>query len=268
MRVIILGCGPAGLLAAHAAEQAGAESITIFSKKRKSEMYGCQYLHSDIPGLDLGQPLEVFYYLLGSPGEYRAKIYGPNSTVEVSPDTLDEDHLAWDIRKAYDRLWAKWGREVIDVSLNADNVAQMVADMPGDGFIFSTVPARYLCKHPDRHGFRSEYVWAVGDAPERGIFAPRLEQVDPGSVVCNGREAPRWYRASDVFDYRTVEWPDGVKPPFEGVTRIEKPLDTNCDCYPQVHRLGRFGKWKKGVLSDSAYHEAFKILNNEPARLF
>jgi len=52
-RIFILGCGPAGLFAAQAAAEMGCSAV-IISKLRRSEMYGAQYLHSEIPGLTDG----------------------------------------------------------------------------------------------------------------------------------------------------------------------------------------------------------------------
>ena len=50
MNVAVLGCGPAGLIAAWAAEQAGAD-VQIYSKKVQSIIPGSQYLHGPIPGV-------------------------------------------------------------------------------------------------------------------------------------------------------------------------------------------------------------------------
>jgi len=42
---------------------------------------------------------------------------------------------------------------------------------------------------------------------------------------------------------------------------VEKPIRTSCRCFPDVHRMGRYGKWKKGVLSHEAWEEANKIMD-------
>jgi len=51
MRIAVLGCGPAGLMSAHAAMVAteSEADLAIFSTKRKSPLYGAQYLHQPIP---------------------------------------------------------------------------------------------------------------------------------------------------------------------------------------------------------------------------
>ena len=50
MIVAILGCGPTGLVAAHACAMKHIPFV-IFSKKRKSFLFGSQYLHEPIPGV-------------------------------------------------------------------------------------------------------------------------------------------------------------------------------------------------------------------------
>lgn len=107
-KALILGCGPAGLMAAHAAALRNYD-VVIVSKKRKSEMFGCQYLHQPIPLVSKGDPVDVEYRLQGSIKDYRTKVYGDRPNVAVSPETLETDHKAWNIREAYDSLWAMYG---------------------------------------------------------------------------------------------------------------------------------------------------------------
>jgi hypothetical protein len=108
------------------------------------------------------------------------------------------------------------------------------------------------------HRFESETVWAVGDAPERGIFCPVT--VPSWTVQCNGEENPRWYRASNVFGYKTCEWPGEKAPPVQDIAKVEKPISTTCDCWLDGNylRLGRFGTWTKGVLSHEGYYQIRK----------
>ena len=258
-RAAVLGCGPAGLFAAHALVEVGWE-VDIFSNKRRSEMFGAQYLHAPIHGLvERGTVLR--YELLGSPEGYRRKVYGDRPDVtSVSPEQYAGHHEAWDIRAAYYDAWDRYADLIrhrpgidhrgIEELLNA-NVYKL---------ILSSLPAPVICYR--RHQFRSQQVWAIGDAPERGIFSP----VKPGGadkVICNGQTTPAWYRASNVFGYNTVEWPEGNKPPISNVASVIKPISTDCDCWtgprPILHRIGRYGTWTKGVLSHQAYDKAKEL---------
>src|SRR3546814_7896241 len=64
VKVLILGCGPAGLIAAHAAKRMDADFI-VMSKARKSFMNGAQYLHAPIPGVSLAEPFLINYQISG-----------------------------------------------------------------------------------------------------------------------------------------------------------------------------------------------------------
>jgi hypothetical protein len=260
-KVLILGCGPAGLMAAAAAKEAGFDPM-IVSKKRKSEMYGAQYLHAQIPGYSPDMSFDVNYTLFGTAEEYRRKVYGNDARVTVSPEDLPEDHEGWDIRETYNNLWMKFQEDIHDVAFESGaevhgfvNSLLMTGAFP---HVLSTIPARILCINP-AHQFPSQRIWAIGDAPERGIFSP-IRAASLNQVICSGGESS-WYRCANILGYVTAEWPANKRPPLEGVAPVDKPLNTNCDCLPEVHRLGRFGKWQKGVLSHTAYYETLEGLS-------
>lgn len=255
MKVVVLGCGPAGLMATHAFALAG-HDVLVYSKKRKSEMYGAQYLHAPIPGMTDVAPVRVDYVLQGTVEGYRRKVYGPDSRTEVSPESLEESHDGWDIRRTYDNLWDTYGEYVQEADFtNSGSVRRLIEDLEPD-IAVSTIPAPALCSD-DSHSFMAQRVWAIGDAPERGVFCPI--KVAKNSIVCNGEETPAWYRAANVFNRNTAEWPLQSKPPFSNVSEVTKPLSTTCTCLPDVHRLGRYGEWKKGVLSHEAFAKAVSL---------
>lgn len=261
-QVLILGCGPAGLLAAHAVRRVGNDQITIISKARESRLYGCQYLHRPIPGIDCGQREQVRYEVRGTPEAYGRKVYGPDYSGHTSADEygMPGEHWAWDLRVAYWRLWSDWKSEVLDHEIDGpDEVRDLLAYYRPE-VVFSTIPAPTLCCRLEEHFFTSQKVWAVGDAPEQDVQAPY--RPEPFTVVCNGEDSPRWYRAANVFGYCTVEWPATPRPPQDGISEVFKPLATNCDCWPQVTRLGRFGKWQKGYLAHQAYEDAFHTMSD------
>lgn len=238
-------------MAAHAYSLDG-HDVLILSRKRKSEMYGAQYLHAPIPGMTPGAPFRVSYELLGTAEQYREKVYGPNSRVKVSPESLVGDHDGWDIRGTYTNLWDTYGPYVQDIDLKPSVLHGHLETLQPDQVV-CTVPRPSLC-HDDSHTFAAQKVWAIGDAPERGIFCP--VKVAKNSVVCNGEKVPGWYRAASILNYSTAEWPFDSKPPLNGISEIEKPLWHNCTCWPDVLFLGRFGEWNKGVLSHEAFWKA------------
>lgn len=251
----ILGCGPSGLFAAHALVEKGWD-VMIFSKKRRSEMFGAQYLHKPIPGLSDGEPRTINYRLNGTAAEYREKVYGRRSGITVSPEEYQGQHLAWDIRQAYYDAWSLYVDRIVHLEDITNEHVWSLAESKEFDRVISTIPAPNLCGD-DRHVFDSQTVWAVGDAPERGIFCP--VPVAPFEVICDGTRDTGWYRAANVFGYKTAEWMGERKPPIEGVARIEKPISTDCNCMPGVLRLGRYGEWRKGVLAHDAYTKAVQL---------
>lgn len=248
MKVLIFGCGPAGLMAAHAAAILG-NDVIILSKARKSHMRGAQYLHAPIPGATSGDPFGITYSLRGSADAYREKIYGPRYRGPVSPEDLSEGHAAWDIRQTYDWLWETYGRFVKNTDLGAPGRISQALLWSMPDVTISTVPAPILCDD-DAHQFRQEEIWS-NDLD--------VQEVPENTVICNGEKAPAWYRASRIQGYTTVEWPNWSRPPME-IHNVVKPLTTNCICLPNIHRMGRYGRWTKGVLSHSAFDETVELL--------
>lgn len=274
--VIVLGCGPAGLLAAQAAVDGGYKT-TVLSRKQKSPLWGCQYLHQPIPGLTtMGTYVKVDYRLLGTSMGYREKVYGDGYAGRVSPEEYEKPHLAWDLRKTYDELWDRWSCYVLDVPFRDGETVRAVLSAFYETnphlVVISTIPAMVLCMRPE-HNFASAPVWAMGDSDTQRVpVRAEIISGEPNVVLCNGDPDQGWYRASHVLGYGTVEWPfrpERRKPPFNGVALVQKPIKTNCNCNDRVVRAGRYGKWEKGVLTHQVYQEVTELLGaGVQARLF
>lgn len=263
MKVYILGAGPAGMFAAHAAHQLGHTPIVFADKARKSTMFGAQYLHAPIPGLSSRQPYEVQYRLRGTTDGYRRKVYGPEATNPVSPEVLDINHRAWDIREAYDAAWAAYRSNVVASGrLKMVDVVRLRESEPAAP-IFSTLPLIDLCSNAD-HNFAETSVYALGDAPPLNQFVD--VECPPFSVICSGDPTDLWYRVSNLFGHKTVEWPlsasytAGVDP---AAALVNKPVRTSCTCLRTiaVTPLGRYGAWRKDVFSHHAYSTAYEELS-------
>lgn len=284
--VIICGAGPAGMAIAHAANLAG-RSFEIYSKAdnhrflpnapAKSTLYGCQYLHRPIPitvESKTPQPVQVQFVQVGEPVDYMRKVY-KTSWDGGTPSRLGTQHLAWDLRDLYDELWNRYGAFVQPATIDRDWLG-FFAKRSGVQ-IFSTIPADQICIE-QTHSFARVEVWGLGDAPELGQTIPYTElmagldspELAANSVVCNGAIRPRWYRLSNVFGFGTVEWPGWEnRPPIhprfstKGAVRVVKPLWTNCDCWPNVKKLGRRGAWHRREHIHTVYAEAARIFGLE-----
>lgn len=238
-------------MAAHAASITNNE-VVILSKNRKSYMRGAQYLHMPIP-MASQNPFVVHYGLKGTAEEYRNKVYGPDPRIKVSPESLVGEHFAWDIREAYDWLWETYGRYILHRDINPATVEQQIEEMGAD-LVISSIPAPQLCLNPD-HSFQAEQVWVTemyrGEGPMDNI------------VTCSGDPDDPWYRTSKIHGWTNTEYPQSAKPPFasDKVHEVIKPIKHNCDCLPDVRRVGRYGTWTKGVLSHSAFYDTAAYLN-------
>jgi hypothetical protein len=244
------------------------------ARAKKSELHGCQYLHSYIPGVGLPVTGKLVRYELlgGTAHEYRRKVYREKWDGQVSVDEYgpERDHLAWDLRQAYDVLWRRWAASIKPLHLDP-GLAKEAARVKRQ-IVLCTVPAPQLCLRQEDHKFVTQGIWAMGSItplrvdPSHGAppgFKPsNMPYRAPDMTVqCNGEDAPRWYRAATVFGASTLEWPAGVKPPISGVAAVQKPLSTDCDCNVSKLwvRLGRYGKWEKGVLVHTAYEEVMAL---------
>jgi hypothetical protein len=252
-KAAVLGCGPAGLFATHALTRKGYD-VTVYSKCRKSELYGAQYLHAPIDFLTPmdEEPQEITYKLNGTAAEYREKVYG-SFPAKVSPEALMMHHKAWDIREAYDHAWNLYSCLIEDTLITPEWMTSGALDP--FGLVVSSVPLPILCEAKDAHEFHAVSIWAYGDAPRRGQYVPY--KPPPGTVECDGTKDRGWYRASNIHGHGTMEWPHRSKPPLPGVAEVIKPIYSTCDCYARKPwkfvKVGRYGAWSKGVLSHQAY---------------
>ena len=297
VKVAILGCGPSGLLAAHACYISDVE-FDIYSKKRKSELFGSQYLHNPIPQLtplsDQGVPVK--YITLGTPEEYRRKTHGKWWDGHVGQDEFEPDHTAWDIRQTYDKLWHLYWRKIKDFDIkdlswehqaHPDAAVSYTLGMNSDigisggneyDLVVSTVPRTLWERNGDEFIFSEG--WALGDAPERGVFVEdilkEMGEIDGGFfysvdggmpnnyIICDGTSETAWTRLSKVYGYATVEWPHHVPQPHPLATRVTKPLHyTPGKSQGRVPsrnwlHVGRYGKWEKGVVVTDAFDEVYK----------
>ena len=125
MRVLVLGSGPSGMMAAHAANQYGA-SVDIWDKspniaRRSSGVY---YLHNDC---DLLLDKVVFKQtILGKFGKtedevaklYAAKVYRQAMSEPVSISFVKPEDTAFNAEQGVNRLWDLYGDSVKRHSIN------------------------------------------------------------------------------------------------------------------------------------------------------
>lgn len=253
-RIAVLGCGPAGLLAVHAAATQGL-GVDVYSVKKKSPHGGAQYLHRAIPELtDLDADFSLRYVKLGNREGYARKVYG-NPDAPVSWDKFWEgDVEAWSMGDAYDNLWEMYSHLIRDIQLDCHRAARLALEYP---VIVNTIPAKAICLKPDEHTFE-----------EQRIALSTVGQMDARNVIVyNGQETEPWYRTSNIngvawTEYSTTTAVGFIEDPPKHLDYGFKPVRTNCDCHPTIRRMGRFGKWQKQVLSHEAFFDMESLLES------
>lgn len=258
MKVLVLGAGPAGLMAAHAAALNEDDVIICAKLARKSKMMGAQYLHAPIPLASQKPEFQISYVLQGGTAvDYRRKVYGTGWDGTTSPEDMTASHPAWDIREAYDWLWETYGSYVKSWDCERPSSVQDILDWAKADLSISTIPAPALCDKGHTFGYTP-------------VFSSDKQMIDlfDNTVICNAAENPAWYRAAKIQGWETTEWPGDIKPPISGLFEVTKPLKNNCTCYPELRRMGRYGKWQKGILSHEAFFETAKLVTNGQRLLF
>lgn len=260
----VLGCGPAGLMAAHAIALSG-RPVTIFSQPneegemKKSILGGAQFLHMPIVGVnDIEPDVTIRYELHGDADTYRRKVYGDDPMIPfVSMQYLEDkrEQKAWNLQATYDRLWEMLAVDRMQRAIVTP--AWLEANKDYFEVIVSSLPATTLClSHhglsKEMHHFIRQQVLISGECILDGL---------ENTIVYDGTKDRSWYRCSNLFGHGGTEWSSiGPRPPVADVVRINKPIRTNCDCHPKVIRVGRYGEYKKGVLTHHAFYKVWELI--------
>lgn len=261
MKVAIIGCGPAGLAAAHAAYGLDCE-VTVYAPKKKSPQIGPLLIQRPIPGINTWHPDGTIHQIVigGSILDYRYKLYG-DVNISINGDILRPEYHAWNHRETYDRLWHEYESLIEDRYVSGDELANMHGAFD---LVVSTANAEKLCMYsghvPDECEFRSASVWVT----------PMASYPDqpPDTIIFNAGSKYPWVRSSRIFGVDVTEW-DGnhirdavMNPnyPPESVRLIHKPISTDCSCFPHVLRTGRFGAWRNETWVDTAYWDTYTAI--------
>jgi hypothetical protein len=262
MKVAVLGCGPAGLLAAHAAVITGNE-VEVFSRTEKSHIHGAQYIHEPIVKLTVGVPSRISYAKIGGPEGYAEKVYLDRDHPTSWDHFPTGDHPAWPMGGLYALLWSHYSHLIRGCEIDSDGLRTFMESGVFD-LVFCSVPRNLLCEHtvhgPDEiaHEFKS-----AGVVFEPDCKVGNLDNV----VVYSGRESEDWYRTSRLFGHAWTEYGAslfvGENLPDDWLVGL-KPTTTDCTCfneYEDLVRIGRFGRWEKTILVTDAFNQAMRALN-------
>lgn len=250
--VAIIGCGPAGLMAALAVERNG-HRPHIFSIKHKSVVHDDMFLQKPLPGHHT--PVSRINYLgLGTREGYAAKLYD-DPQAPVSWDTVKwgvQD--AWWLAPIYDLLWDRFKSRIRPGAVDGTVATVLTGDFP---LVISTIPAIQLCQRMNEHLFVSKPVW---------LARSRSDHLGLGELVYNGDPESKWYRYSFLNGWNCWEFADlplSADAPGTEIFPGAKLISNTCDCHPRVHRVGRWAQYQRGILNHHAFEQTTSILATE-----
>jgi hypothetical protein len=258
--VVVIGCGPAGLAAAHAAHGLG-YPVRVIAPRVQTPQRGPLLLQRPIPGINRDHPDGYIRQIVlgGSILDYRSKMYG-DINININGDVLAPGYHAWRFPETYDRLWELYADMIEDRKVPPWELNRL-AEAPGR-LVVCTAPAREMCLFTggSMHSFEQAQVAIIPAA----IYP---EQPDD-TIIFNADPSVPWSRSSRIFGSEVTEWPASVavqdRPVPLWMMRhvspaslriIRKPISTNCDCHPRVLRTGRFGAWRNETWVDTAYYD-------------
>lgn len=249
MKVIVIGCGPAGLAAAHAAIGLDAD-VEILAPKSKTPQNGPLLMQRPIPGINTDHPDGTIRQIVvgGTILDYRYKLYG-DINIGINGDVLVPKYHAWRHETTYNKLWRMYSHIITNRLVGTE---EMTTIHERCDLVVSTANAKVMCKDAS-HDFTSK---PVAITP----YTSHPNQRD-NTIVFNADPEVPWVRSSLVFGNPVTEWPMERRP--SGSRMIHKPISTNCDCYPHILRTGRFGAFKNEVWVDTAYWDTYNAVQDK-----
>ena len=252
MLVAVIGCGPAGLAAAHAAYGLGAD-IVIFSPGKPSPQKGPLVLQRSIPAITTEHPDGYIRQIVigGSILDYRYRLYG-DVNISIQGDLLRPGYHCWNHIKAYEKMWDLYmeRRNHPRIQheygmLDGDELYQLQQDERFD-LVVNTAPLKDLCFNPT-HEFTFKQVDIT--------LGQSYPDQPPDTTIFNAGDEFKWVRSAWLLGNSCTEWLIGTAPEDADVITIRKPIRHDCNCFPRVLGTGRFGAWRNETWVDTAYYD-------------
>lgn len=249
-KVIVLGTNLEGLLAGHAASIAGHE---VYFIEQTDEPVGLDFLSAPIPMLQLeAKPLYVSGE--GESGDFFGKLTDGLVTkhFDLPFTTVDAGAPIWNPGQAFLQLQEIYGAYFQAGDRDIDD--EFVASLASDATIISSVQLPAICKEPDDHTFSwTGLVTMAGGADGTG----RAEIKAIGD-----RDIPAAIIGGTFFGPKKI-YPHGRFPPVSA-DKLQKsmlPLKTNCDCWPDMIKVGSAAAWNPGYRTHRAFYDVFEKLD-------
>jgi hypothetical protein len=272
MKVAILGCGPAGLLAAQAVSNAGHQP-EIFSKPIKSQISGAQYLAKSIHNVtEPKDKFTIFFRKDGDGDTYTRRLYEGRDVPVMSSWHSYEDgrgYDAWSMTAIYDQLWNLYGPMVHPIELDHEGMEILLHEYE---LVISTIPKHFVVRALIDEYRDPESKFPEGWFEKREVYIQTknlpntLQSLDDNTIWYNGTGFyGSMYRASRINGILSAEYTH----PQDGCFPIIKPIRYGGirlgDLYPNLYCVGRYGAWSKMQLVHHAYFKTLNILRPDLA---
>jgi hypothetical protein len=255
MDVAVIGAGPAGLAAAHAATGQGA-SVVIYAPKRKTPQNGPLLMQRPIPGVNQGHPDGTIQQIVinGTILGYRYKLYG-DINIGINGDQLKPSYHAWRHKETYGTLWNMYHGLIEDRMVLPQELMHMDNEFD---LVVCTANIQNLClsRNSGLQAYQHHFNFKAVAVTNRAEYPDQPYN----TIIFNAGENDLWVRSSNVFGVTCTEWPLEHAP--AGSRIIQKPISTDCNCFSRVLRTGRFGRFENEVWVDTAYYDVWGALES------
>lgn len=250
--VVVFGNGLDALLAVHAASVLG-HDVVIYSDPELHDMTGPQMLLAPIPMIPQKcASLSVFQH--GDPDDFMHKLINQNGAGR-GPEAYDRDidgRMIWDAAETYQWLLETYGRFCVIVPDGIDNKAirTIMATIEPDVAI-SGIDRDDLCSDPN-HSFAAANVVTMATAPQTGNL-----------IKISGHPDDSWAMESHLFGDSIRHYGAHKHPPVspEKLQGYIIPQGYQCDCLPDLDRVGRLGAWDHKWPAHHSFYYTFQLLD-------
>ena len=246
--VCILGTGIAGLLAAKAAEETGAE-VTLYDQNPEAVEPG-SITCTTRAGWTF--PDQCLQHIAFDGTKNTTPCNTPKLKIPKENSLMDLQRKveAYSMQEAYRALWDRFQDRAEERVIEPRDLKKLIVE---NDWVISSIPLNCIvstvaCMFLEYKAFRGQ---------PKGLGIGSIDK-SYNIVVYNTDENYDWYRYSRI---EGVEWTEGLT---KGEFTVIKPINVNFKVpYKNLILTGRWGRWQRGVLAHESYYQVKKALGGK-----